>query len=284
MFVNVTDLRIQKRWTKDRDGTERETLELTITTQDDDGTERRMSPMLHCSEHVRELVDDLQGDTPHLHRHAYSDVGYMIANAHPRGMEIWRRESAFSLMDGKRSWHLDCMFATFPGKDIARAIRSLHVSQYNPRAEWTASRETIARWHELYGPRIRVVFRDDAAYTAYRDTAKGDAHAEMVDDEQRARLKDAMHHLARMARNHSDAGTYGAPTTVHVALDHMGNDDAPPSFYWRVVEPVDGSPNKARLVMEGGIIAHAEREKPEEGDAEDYYKWPVSQYTYCTHT
>lgn len=265
MFVNVELLRASLHYHKGKeaaDGRPRESMTLTVRVE---GQPYGVSPMLHSRRHIVHLIDCLLGNVAWYERYAFADLGYTV-EAGTDGLRIRQ-----GLGEGRTM-----TYATFPGEPVARALARLYVSEDKPDDEWTASPEQIAQWHELYGPRIKVMFHGDAG-DLYKAVVCGQGWTDLVPEEQRTRLKEDMQALARIARNHSDSGKLGNPWTVHVSLDYLSKDDGPPSFYWEIHDEKD------RRYMNGGIIAHAYRVDTDD-DETPWYEREIDHYEYSTHT
>jgi hypothetical protein len=135
----------------------------------------------------------------------------------------------------------------------------------NARWRHTVHHETIAYFARKYAPHIRMVF--------HRDTDKyylQALHDPRVTNKDNYSLKEQMQARARSAKNSSN----GQLVTVNVYPDHLPSENRPMSFYWVM------SDKDRNRIMNGGIIAHANRSK----DPETNEFLPNGTFEYSTHT
>jgi len=140
--------------------------------------------------------------------------------------------------------------------------------------------ETIAYLSKKYLPNIKYIFYGDAL-AGYKAALKDPrVSTDGRDPDLRAQFKS----LGNIARNSSD----GNLVTITIGPEHNG--DAPLSFGWNIYDEAS-----KRRIMNGGIIAHANRAAdheeaeafglgwPDEAD-EEYHRRPITGYSYSTHT
>ena len=135
----------------------------------------------------------------------------------------------------------------------------------NARWKHTVRPETIEYFAHKYAPRIRMAFHR-AADKYYLEAL----HDERVTNKDNYSLKEQMQSRARSAKNSSS----GQLVTVDVYPDHLPSENRPMSFYW-----VMSDADRPRI-MNGGIIAHANRSKCPE--TSEYL--PNGTFEYSTHT
>jgi hypothetical protein len=169
----------------------------------------------------------------------------------------------------------DMWYFEFPGEVLASLLQNalsaclvaLENGQTGRVFEYAMDENELAHVVSQYAPEIQYLFNDgsDVGYKS----AMADS---MVQNPEQ--LKRAFHHLSNIARNHSD----GDLVTINVWPDRYGDSDSPMSFYWSILDS-DG-----RRIMNGGIIAHAERSSDPRYVDYEWYDRPIVGYEYSTHT
>ena len=92
-------------------------------------------------------------------------------------------------------------------------------------------------------------------------------------------LVNCLEGLERIAQNNSD----GIPAIINLSYDSLPQPNKPASYYWYIMA-IDRATGKEYRVMNGGIIAHANRDNSDEFKDLEWYERPITGYSYSTHT
>ena len=265
MHVNMKVFKIK---VSRRDDDKDRHLQLEFRLQNDK-MDYPISPMLFSEEHIDHLVSQLEGKVKWNLKYSFSDISYQIVGVGTDGMRIWHSNG------GK----LDDLFFHFPGKEAAREIKLMCAraicaptvmdkwgQNANPSFEHDFS-DKIEQWTKQYAPRFQYEFNDRAKerYLGILRQTNTDEHAELLTDENRAKLKEHIQGLKSWATNRSN----GEAWTIEVYTDFVEF-----SFGWTIYN------GNHERVINGGLIAHALRDGPQE----KYYEKPIVGYEYSMHT
>lgn len=265
MNVNMVQFKIKVTRRDDQDDRH---LQLEFRLQNDK-MDYPISPMLFSEQHIDHLCAMLEGKVPWNQKYAFSDISYQIVGVGTDGLNVWHRNGS----------KLEDLYFHFPGKEVAHEIKLMCAKTIcaqpakdkwgyatNPSFEHDFE-DDIPRWTSQYAPRFQYTFTQDAKerYLSILRGTSTEEHAELLTDDNRRRLKEYVQGLKMWAVNRSN----GELWTIEIY-----NDFVEFSFGWTVYNG-----NRDR-VINGGIIAHARRDGPQE-------KWrdkPIIGYEYSMHT
>lgn len=233
-------------------------LEMQIKTEDMD---RRISPYLHSDYAVDHFVSSLRGEIPWTEKHgfmasfgiAFDDLGYCITSICPEGFDVWEFRS-----NGDCGKH----YITFPGIELADRIQSMRPGYYGSSYEYEYPEQKLAALRKSFWPDVHIIWLPEALE---RYVAVMTGQVPLMDEKAKNELRTSLKHLWKIASNHSS----GDAAEVRMRCDSVAH-----SFYFSIHTAT------GIRVLNGGIIAHPEREESDR----PWHEREVIGYRYSTHT